>query len=141
MRNLKFSLRAGVAPVVLGLAMFSTPAVAQNSDAPVQSSADEETGESIDVTDSLIQRIAVSLHGVTVFVLCVGAVLIGMIGFPRQELGATFQLLLFVPLGLVAYSIRHFHGKRAIHLLQAINLLWLAFASFLGRMAVTGVWL
>ena len=92
-------------------------------------------------TDSLIQRIAVSLHGVTVFVLCVGAVLIGMIGFPRQELGATFQLLLFVPLGLVVYSIRHFHGKRAIHLLQAINLLWLAFASFLGRMAVTGVWL
>ena len=92
-------------------------------------------------TDSLIQRIAVSLHGVTVFVLCVGAVLVGMIGSPRQELGATFQLLLFVPLGLVAYSIRHFHGKRAIHLLQAINLLWLAFASFLGRMAVTGVWL
>ena len=92
-------------------------------------------------TDSLIQRIAVSLHGVTVFVLCVGAVLVGMIGSPRQELGATFQLLLFVPLGLVAYSIRHFHGKRAIHLLQAINLLWLAFASFLGRMAVAGVWL
>ena len=92
-------------------------------------------------TDSLIQRIAVSLHGVTVFVLCVGAVLVGMIGSPRQELGATFQLLLFVPLGLVAYSIRHFHDKRAIHLLQAINLLWLAFASFLGRMAVTGVWL
>ena len=92
-------------------------------------------------TDSLIQRIAVSLHGVTVFVLGVGAVLVGMIGSPRQELGATFQLLLFVPLGLVAYSIRHFHGKRAIHLLQAINLLWLAFASFLGRMAVTGVWL
>ena len=92
-------------------------------------------------TDSLIQRIAVSLHGVTVFVLCVGAVLVGMIGSPRPELGATFQLLLFVPLGLVAYSIRHFHGKRAIHLLQAINLLWLAFASFLGRMAVTGVWL
>ena len=90
-------------------------------------------------TDSLIQRIAVSLHGVTVFVLCVGAVLVGMIGSPRQELGAIFQLLLFVPLGLVAYSIRHFHGKRAIHLLQAINLLWLAFASFLGRMAVTGV--
>ena len=92
-------------------------------------------------TDSLIQRIAVSLHGVTVFVLCVGAVLVGMIGSPRQELGAIFQLLLFVPLGLVAYSIRHLHGKRAIHLLQAINLLWLAFASFLGRMAVTGVWL
>ena len=92
-------------------------------------------------TDSLIQRIAVSLHGVTVFVLCVGAVLVGMIGSPRQELGATFQLLLFVPLGLVAYSIRNFHGKRAIHLLQAINLRWLAFASFLGRMAFTGVWL
>lgn len=56
MRNLKFSLRAGVAPVVLGLAMLSTPAVAQNSDAPVQSSADEETGESIVVTGSRIQR-------------------------------------------------------------------------------------
>jgi len=91
--------------------------------------------------ESLTQRIAISLHGVAVSVLCVGAVLVGMIGSPRPELGVVFRLLLVVPFALVAYSLWHFHGKRAIHLLQGINLLWLAFAFFLGSMAVTGVWL
>ena len=92
-------------------------------------------------TESLIQRIAVSLHGVAVSVLCVGAVLVGMVGSPRPELGEAFRFLLVVPLALVAYSLWHFHGKRTIHLLQGINLLWLVFAFFIGGMAVTGVWL
>ena len=92
-------------------------------------------------TESLTHRIAVSLHGVAVSVLCIGAVLVGMTGAPGPELGATFRFLLVVPVALVAYSLCHFHGKRAIHLLQGINLLWLAFAFFLGGMAVTGVWL
>ncbi|BCB25722.1 hypothetical protein SKTS_06080 [Sulfurimicrobium lacus] len=92
-------------------------------------------------TESLAQRIAVSLHGATVSVLCIGAVLVGMIGSPRPELGEMFRLLLVVPVALIAYSLWRFQGKRAIHLFQGINLLWLAFAFFLGGMAVTGVWL
>jgi hypothetical protein len=92
-------------------------------------------------TESLAQRIAVSLHGAAVSVLCVGAILVGMIGSPRPEFGETFRLLLVVPVALIAYSFWHFHGKRAVHLLQSINLLWLAFAFLLGGMAVTGVWL
>lgn len=92
-------------------------------------------------TESLTQRIAVSLHGASISALCIGAVWVGMIGAPRPELGAIFRFLLVVPLALVAYSLWHFHGKRAIHLLQGINLLWLTFAFFLGGMAVTGVWL
>lgn len=92
-------------------------------------------------TESFTQRIAVSLHGAVVSALCIGAVLIGMLGSPRQEFGEIFRLLLVVPVVLVAYSLLRFRGKRAIHLLQGINLLWLAFAFFLGGMAVTGVWL
>lgn len=92
-------------------------------------------------TAPLTHRIAVSLHGVAVSILCVGAVWVGMIGSPHPEFGAIFHFLLVLPLVLVAYSLWHFHGKRAIHLLQGINLLWLAFAFFLGGMAVTGVWL
>ena len=92
-------------------------------------------------TESLIQRIAVSLHGVAISALCVGAVLVGMLGAPRPELGDIFRFLLFVPITLVIYSFWRFQGKRSIHLLQGINLLWLALAFFLGGMAVTGVWL
>jgi hypothetical protein len=91
-------------------------------------------------TESLAQRTAVSLHGVAVSVLCSGAILVGMVGSPRPEFGETFRLLLVVPLAFIAYSLWHFHGKRAVHLLQSINLLWLAVAFFLGGMAVTGVW-
>ena len=92
-------------------------------------------------TESLIQRIAVSLHGVAISALCVGAVLVGMLGAPRPELGDIFRFLLFVPITLVIYSFWRFQGKRSIHLLQGINLLWLALAFFFGGMAVTGVWL
>ena len=92
-------------------------------------------------TESLVQRIAVSAHGAAVSVLCVGAVLVGMLGAPRPELGEIFRVLLLVPIALVIYSLWRFQGRRAIHLLQGINLLWLALAFFLGGMAVTGVWL
>lgn len=92
-------------------------------------------------TEPLIQRIAVSLHGVIVSALCVSAVLIGMLGSPRAEIGEVFRLLLVVPIALVAYSLWRFQGKKAFHALQGINLLWLAFAFFFGGMAVTGVWL
>ena len=91
-------------------------------------------------SESLTQRMAVSLHGAAVSVLCVGAVLVGMIGSPRPEFEEALRFLVVVPLALIAYSLWHFHGKRAIHFLQGINLLWLAFAFFLGGMAVTGVW-
>ena len=91
--------------------------------------------------ESLAQRIAVSLHGAAVSILCICAILVGMIGSPRTEFGETFRLLLVLPVALIAYSLWHFHGSRAVHLLQSINLLWLAFAFFLGGMAVTGVWL
>ena len=92
-------------------------------------------------TEALAQRIAVSLHGAAVSVLCVGAVLIGMLGSPRPELGETFHFLLLVPIALVIYSLWRFRSKRAIHLLQGINVLWLALAFIFGGMAVTGVWL
>jgi hypothetical protein len=92
-------------------------------------------------SQSLANRIAVSLHGVTISALCIVAILIGMVGSPRQELGETFRFLLFVPIPVIIYSFWRFQGKRAIHFLQGINLLWLALAFFFGSMAVTGVWL
>ncbi len=91
-------------------------------------------------TESLAQRIAVSLHGAAVSALCFGAIFVGMFGSPRPEFGETFLHLLAVPVALIAYSFWRFHGNKAVHLLQSINLLWLAFAFLFGGMAVTGVW-
>lgn len=92
-------------------------------------------------TEPLAQRIFVSLHGVAVSALCIAAVLVGMVGTPRPSLAEPFHLLLFVPVALAFYSFWRFRGSRAIHLLQGINLLWLALTFFFGSMAVTGVWL
>ena len=89
---------------------------------------------------SLAQRIAVSLHGAAVSALCAGAVLVGMVGTPRPAWGEPFRLLLLVPVALSVYSLFHFQGNKATHLLQGINALWLALAFFFGSMAVTGVW-
>lgn len=88
-------------------------------------------------TEPLAQRIPISVHGAFIAVLCIGAVLVGMVGSPRPELGETFRLLLLAPIALVVYSLWHFRGKRAVHFLQGINLLWLAFAFFLGGMGVS----
>lgn len=92
-------------------------------------------------TESLAQRVSVSLHGVSVSAICVAAVLVGIVGMPSPALAKPFRLLLFVPVVLVFYSFWHFRGNRAIHLLQSINMLWLALAFVFGSMVVTGVWL
>lgn len=92
------------------------------------------------VTESLVQRISVSLHGAAVSALCIAAVLVGMVGTPSPAFAEPFHLLLFVPVVLVLYSFWRFRGNRATHLVQSINLLWLALAFVFGSMAVTGVW-
>ena len=92
-------------------------------------------------SQSLANRIAVSLHGVTISALCIVAILVGMLGTPRPAFAEPFHLMLLVPVILTLYSFWRFRGNKAIHLLQSINMLWLAFAFFFGSMAVTGVWL
>lgn len=93
------------------------------------------------VTESVLQRIAVSLHGVAVSALCVAAVLVGMVGAPSRSLAEIFHLLMLVPVVLALYSFWRFRGHIAIHLLQSINLLWLALGLLFGSMAISGVWL
>lgn len=91
-------------------------------------------------TETFVKRISVSMHGVVVSVLCAGAVLVGMLGSPWQETQAIFQFFLLLPLSCIVYSLWVFQGKKTIHLLQLINLSWLAFALFFGGMAVKGIW-
>ena len=92
-------------------------------------------------TESLTQRIGVSLHGATLSIILIGVVLVGMVGTPDPVLGKTFCILLLVPILLIIYSFWRFQGNKAVHLLQVWNLLWLFFTFFFGGMAVTGVWL
>ena len=91
-------------------------------------------------TEPLAQRLAVSAHGIAISVLCLSALLIGGFGHSQQEFGVFFRSFCWVPVFLIAYSFWRFRGKKSIHLLQVINLIWLFFAVVLGGMAVTGVW-
>ena len=93
------------------------------------------------VSDSVSLRMSVSAHGVVLSALCLGAVFIGGFGLHRPEFGQPFMLLLLAPIILIGYSFWQFNGKKIIHLLQFINLIWLFFAAFLGGMTVTGMWL
>ena len=91
-------------------------------------------------TEPLAQRLAVSAHGIAISVLCLSALLIGGFGHSQQEFGVFFRSFCWVPVFLIAYSFWRFRGKKSIHLLQVVNLIWLFFAVVLGGMAVTGVW-
>ena len=92
-------------------------------------------------TESLAQRIGVSLHGATISIILIGAVLVGMVGAPDPAFGEKFCFILLVPIILIIYSFWRFLGNKAVHFLQVINLLWLFFTFFVGGMAVTGNWL
>jgi hypothetical protein len=92
-------------------------------------------------TESLAQRFIVSAHGLSIFALCLGGVLIGSYGHPQQEYGAPFRSLCWAPVMLIAYSFLFFRGSKAVHWLHTINLVCLLFVLFYGGMAVTGVWL
>jgi hypothetical protein len=41
----------------------------------------------------------------------------------------------------MAYALLRFKGKVSVHYLQLLNLLGLALTFYVGRMAITGLWL
>ena len=92
-------------------------------------------------TESITQRIGVSLHGATLSIIFIGAVLVGMLGTPDPAFGKTFCFLLLVPIVLIIYSFWGFQGNKVVHFLQVYNLFWLFFTFFFGGMMVTGQWL
>jgi hypothetical protein len=59
----------------------------------------------------------------------------------RPIYGAPFLFLYFIPLGLAGASLFSYQGPKAIHVLQGPNLSAMAWAAFIGGMAVTGEWL
>lgn len=90
---------------------------------------------------SRAQRLLVSAHGVAITGLCVGAVLIGMLGFHNPAYRTPFTVFCLVAFGLMVYGVVRFRGKRLAHLSQLINAIWLLLACVLGGMAVSGAWL
>ena len=82
-------------------------------------------------TESIAQRIGVSLHGATLSIILIGAVLVGMLGTPDPAFGKTFCFLLLVPIILIIYSFWRFQGNKVVHFLQVFNLLWLFLLSSL----------
>lgn len=87
------------------------------------------------------QRVAVSVHGAAIALLFLGAMLFGAFGGPKQEYGEIYSLLLLLPIESIVYSLMRFTGKKWIHILQAINLIWLIMTFFVGGMAVTNAWI
>jgi hypothetical protein len=92
-------------------------------------------------SEKFIQRLATSVHGLVISALFLGALLFGRFGNPKHEYGSTYGELCLVPIAIVIYSLWQFRGNKSVHILQAVNILWLGLAFFLGSMAVTGVWL
>lgn len=91
-------------------------------------------------TETVTHKWLVSLHGVSISALCLAAVLVGGFGNPQQENWPLFGFLCLAAALLVVYAVVRFRGRKLLHGLQLINILWLVFAVVLGRMAVTGTW-
>lgn len=90
---------------------------------------------------SLALRVGTSAHGLFIAVIHLGVAGMGMAKVYGEEYGLPFGVLCAIAGGLIAFSFWRFRGPKAIHLLQAINILWLLGLIFVGGMAVTGRWL
>jgi len=89
-------------------------------------------------SESFAKRLAVSAHGIVISVLFIVAVIAAAFGFPQKVYRELFDLLCWMPIILIGYSFSCFEGGKEIHLLQAINILWLLAAAIFARVAVIG---
>ena len=90
---------------------------------------------------SVVQRLAVSAHGVALSALGFAALLVSTEGTPQQSTWDIFGPACSLPLVLISYSLLKFAGRRWVHALQLVNVAWLLAFLVFGRMAVTGAWL
>ena len=90
-----------------------------------------------------VARFVSSVHGLLGAALYCGAMTLFIVQphTHRPQLGLPYAAMFVLPLAAVVASFLTFRGNRWIHLLQVINLLALAWALFIGLMAVTGDWL
>jgi hypothetical protein len=86
-------------------------------------------------------RFIVSLHGASIAIIYVGALLIFAAGLSRPSFARPYWLLFIIPAGGIVLALSRFRGNRAVHFLQVGNVLCAAWALFIGTMAVTGEWL
>lgn len=87
------------------------------------------------------ERLAVSVHGLSIVLVYVGALLVSAGGLSRASLLYPFWVLFLVPLMLAGLALYRFEGNGAVHLLQVVNLVSAGWVFFIGTMAVTGDWL
>jgi len=87
------------------------------------------------------ERLLVSAPGALIAVLWFGAFFVSLAGEGRPSYGKPFAYALLVPLGFMAIALLRFKGKASVHYLQLLNLLGCALTFYVGRMAITGLWL
>lgn len=87
-------------------------------------------------------RLMVSAHGALGAMLYSGALLCWYLS-PTYRPWATLPFLLafVLPLSSMVFSFFRFRGPKVLHLAQLLNLSALAYALFIGAMAVSGDWL
>jgi len=87
-------------------------------------------------------RLMVSAHGVLGALLYLGALFCWFLS-PIYRPWATlpFFLTFVLPLSSIVYAFFRFRGPKVLHLVQLLNLSALAYALFIGGMAVSGDWL
>lgn len=90
-------------------------------------------------SEPIARRFLVSAHGAVVAGMYIGALLLSNRSSP--SFAEPFQLLFVLPLALIGISLALYRGTKAVHWLQGVNLLCLAWTYFIGGMAVTGAWL
>ena len=89
---------------------------------------------------SLVKRLATSAHGAALSVLWLAAILVDMLGKHHRLNWDFFGPACLLPLVLIAYSLWQYDGRRWVHAMQFINIVWLLGFLVFGGMLVNGVW-
>jgi hypothetical protein len=92
-------------------------------------------------SQSVPVRLLASSHGAAIALVYVGALIVSTAGIAKPGLAVPFLLALGVPVLLALLSFFVFRGRPLTHALQLVNVACLAWAFFIGTMAITGEWL
>jgi hypothetical protein len=87
---------------------------------------------------SLVGRVLVSAHGVTIAAFFVGAMSVYWSNLSRADFAIPFCIGLLLPVALMIFSFFKFRGPRTVQWLQLLNLSCLALTFIIGGMGITG---
>lgn len=89
----------------------------------------------------IFQRIVTSMHGATIALLYLVALVVDATRCSHPQRGFPFTLAIMLSVALIVIALLRYPGRKHLHWLQIPNLVCLVWTAFMGRMMITGCYI